>query len=106
MGAEQKSPAVVAGVRKFARMFPSNNGGNVNEAGTLGQAGEGKAGIIDADGKIRDLSAVVPDIVGAVLSPAGLAKLSKLKLEKLPLVKGKPRYGACVGHVPNFYAVA
>ncbi len=70
-----------------------------------GKTGKEKPGIIDAEGKIRDLSAVVPDIAGAVLSPAGLAKLSKLKLEKLPLVKGKPRYGACVGHVPNFYAV-
>jgi 2-keto-4-pentenoate hydratase/2-oxohepta-3-ene-1,7-dioic acid hydratase in catechol pathway len=61
--------------------------------------------MIDANGKIRDLSKVVDDIAGDVLSPAGLAKLKKLKPEKLPLVKGKPRLGACVNGVGNFIAI-
>ncbi len=47
----------------------------------------------------------MPDIAGDALSPAGLAKLRKLKPEKLPLVKGKPRIGACVGGVGNFIAI-
>jgi len=70
-----------------------------------GKTGKEKPGIIDGEGRVRDLSAVVPDLAGAVLSPAGLAKLAKAKLDKLPLVRGKPRLGACVGQVPNFYAV-
>jgi len=70
-----------------------------------GAPGHEKPGMIDANGKIRDLSKVVDDIAGDVLSPAGLAKLKKLKPEKLPLVKGKPRLGACVNGVGNFIAI-
>ena len=70
-----------------------------------GKPGKEKPGIIDAEGKIRDLSAVVPDIAGAALLPMALAQLAKIKLEKLPLVRGKPRFGPCIGNVPNFYAV-
>jgi 2-keto-4-pentenoate hydratase/2-oxohepta-3-ene-1,7-dioic acid hydratase in catechol pathway len=70
-----------------------------------GAAGREKPGMIDANGKIRDLSKVVDDIAGDALSPAGLAKLKKLKPEKLPLVKGKPRLGACVNGVGNFIAI-
>jgi 2-keto-4-pentenoate hydratase/2-oxohepta-3-ene-1,7-dioic acid hydratase in catechol pathway len=70
-----------------------------------GTPGREKPGMIDANGKIRDLSKVVDDIAGEALSPAGLAKLKKLKPEKLPLVKGKPRLGACVNGVGNFIAI-
>ncbi len=70
-----------------------------------GKAGREKPGIVDKDGKIRDLSSVVPDIAGEVLSKAGLAKIAKKNLDRLPLVRGKPRLGPCVGAVPNFYAV-
>ena len=71
----------------------------------FGPAGREKPGIIDADGKIRDLSGVVPDIAGDALSPGGLAKIRKAKVDKLPLVKGSPRLGACVGKVGNFIAI-
>ena len=70
-----------------------------------GAPGRERPGMIDANGKIRDLSKVVDDIAGDALSPAGLAKLKKLKPEKLPLVKGKPRLGACVNGVGNFIAI-
>src|SRR5581483_3115768 len=70
-----------------------------------GAPGREKPGIIDAQGKIRDLSKVVPDITGETLSPQGLAKIKKAKLEKLPLVKGNPRLGPCVGKVGNFIAI-
>src|SRR6202451_3179801 len=70
-----------------------------------GAPGREKPGMIDAQGKIRDLSKVVPDISGATLSSAGLNKLRKLKAEKLPLVKGKPRIGPCVPRVGNFIAI-
>ena len=70
-----------------------------------GAPGREKPGMIDTNGKIRDLSKIVDDIAGDTLSPAGLAKLKKLKPEKLPLVKGKPRLGACVNGVGNFIAI-
>ncbi|MDP2804029.1 MAG: fumarylacetoacetate hydrolase family protein [Phreatobacter sp.] len=70
-----------------------------------GAKGKEKPGLIDPDGKIRDLSDIVPDIAGAALSKKGLAKIAKTKWDKLPLVKGKPRLGACVGDVGNFIAV-
>jgi 2-keto-4-pentenoate hydratase/2-oxohepta-3-ene-1,7-dioic acid hydratase in catechol pathway len=70
-----------------------------------GPLGREKSGIIDNDGQIRDLSKVVPDISGDALSPKGLAKIRKTPLGKLPLVRGNPRLGACVGKVGNFIAI-
>jgi 2,4-didehydro-3-deoxy-L-rhamnonate hydrolase len=70
-----------------------------------GNPGKEKPGLIDADGKLRDLSAVVKDIDAAQLSPAALAKISKVKTDKLPLVKGKPRFGSPVANVGKFIAI-
>jgi 2,4-didehydro-3-deoxy-L-rhamnonate hydrolase len=70
-----------------------------------GAPGREKPGMIDKDGRLRDLSKIVPDIAGDVLSPSGLNKLRKVKPEKLPPVRGKPRIGACVGKVGNFIAI-
>jgi 2-keto-4-pentenoate hydratase/2-oxohepta-3-ene-1,7-dioic acid hydratase in catechol pathway len=70
-----------------------------------GPVGKEKPGMLDAEGKIRDLSKVVADIGGDVLSPASLAKLRKLNPEKLPLVKGSPRIGACVANPQKFIAI-
>jgi 2-keto-4-pentenoate hydratase/2-oxohepta-3-ene-1,7-dioic acid hydratase in catechol pathway len=71
----------------------------------FGPAGREKPGIIDADGKIRDLSGVVPDIAGEALLPKGLAKIAKAKLDRLPLARGNPRLGPCVGKVGSFIAI-
>ncbi|MCU0819636.1 MAG: fumarylacetoacetate hydrolase family protein [Beijerinckiaceae bacterium] len=71
----------------------------------FGRAGREKPGLVDAAGKIRDISEHVPDIAGSSLSAKSLAKLKRLKPEKLPLVGGRPRFGACVGDVGNFIAV-
>jgi 2,4-didehydro-3-deoxy-L-rhamnonate hydrolase len=71
----------------------------------FGQPGKEKPGLVDAQGKIRDLSEVVPDIAGQALSKKSLARIAKLKPDKLPLVRGRPRIGACVGKVGNFIAV-
>ena len=71
----------------------------------FGPQGREKPGLLDSKGGIRDLSKVVPDITGDVLSPKGLAKIRKLPVEKLPPVRGKPRLGACVGGVGNFVAI-
>lgn len=70
-----------------------------------GPKGKEKPGIIDATGKIRDLSAHVGDITGETISPKMLAKIKKIKLETLPLVKGKPRIGSCVANPQKFIAI-
>lgn len=70
-----------------------------------GKAGKEKPGLIDSDGKLRDLSGVVDDIGPDQLSPRGLAKLGKVKESKLPLVKGKPRYGVPFSGTRQFIAI-
>ena len=70
-----------------------------------GPAGHEKPGMLDAGGTIRDLSGVIDDISGKVLSPQGLAMLRALDPKSLPAVTGNPRLGPCVGHVPNMVAV-
>ena len=71
---------------------------------TVPPAGKSPACSI-GEGRIRDLSKFVPDIAGDALSPKSLAKLAKLKPDKLPLARGEPRLGPCVGHVGNFIAI-
>ncbi len=71
----------------------------------FGPAGREKPGILDSKGRIRDLSGVVPDITGETLSRAGLAKIRKANVDKLPPVRGNPRLGPCVGGVGNFIAI-
>ncbi len=70
-----------------------------------GQPGKEKPGLIDADGKLRDLSGVIADVTPEHLSDKALAKLAKLKADKLPLVKGKKRFGPPVSHVGKFIAI-
>jgi 2-keto-4-pentenoate hydratase/2-oxohepta-3-ene-1,7-dioic acid hydratase in catechol pathway len=70
-----------------------------------GNPGKEKPGLIDENGQLRDLSAVVPDFGPEQLSDKVLAKIAKLKTAKLPLVKGKPRLGCPVSHVGKFIAI-
>ena len=70
-----------------------------------GNPGKEKPGLIDLDGKLRDLSGVVPDIGPAQLGSVGMAKLRKANPAKLPLVRGTPRFGCPVAHVPKFIAI-
>jgi 2-keto-4-pentenoate hydratase/2-oxohepta-3-ene-1,7-dioic acid hydratase in catechol pathway len=71
----------------------------------FGAPGREKPGIIDAEGRIRNLSKIVPDIAGEALSPRGLAKIRKTDIKKLPIVAGKPRLGPCVGGTRHFVAI-
>jgi 2,4-didehydro-3-deoxy-L-rhamnonate hydrolase len=70
-----------------------------------GPAGQEKPGLLDRDGRIRDLSGQVADIGGQVLSPEGLARLAALDPASLPLVEGSPRYGVPVAGVRKFIAI-
>ena len=70
-----------------------------------GQPGKEKPGLMDATGKLRDLSGVVADIGPGQLSDAALAKLRKIKTDTLPLVRGKPRLGCPVTGTGKFVAI-
>ncbi|MCC7008998.1 MAG: fumarylacetoacetate hydrolase family protein [Acidobacteria bacterium] len=70
-----------------------------------GPRGQEKPGMLDAHGRIRDLSHEVPDIAGEVLTPASLKRLEAIDSESLPLVSGSPRIGPCVGAVGKFIGV-
>ena len=70
-----------------------------------GKNGFEKPGMIDAQGNIRELSAVVEQIDQGTISPAGLAKLRKIKAETLPLVKGEPRLGVPYVGISKFVAI-
>ena len=70
-----------------------------------GPAGQEKPGLLDRDGKIRDLSGTVRDIDGEALSPAALDRLRRLDPASLPLVAGSARLGPCVGHVSKVLAI-
>ena len=70
-----------------------------------GPAGQEKPGILDAAGAIRDLSGVVPDITGDVLSPAALAKIAAVDVNSLPKVAGNPRLGSPVTGMKNLICI-
>ena len=70
-----------------------------------GPAGQEKPGILDAAGAIRDLSAIVPDITGDVLSPAALAKIAAMDVNSLPKVAGNPRLGSPVTGMKNLICI-
>jgi len=68
-----------------------------------GKKGQEKPGIIDADGKIRDLSQHIEDIIPATMPQ--ISKLKKLDMDSLEVVKGKPRIGPCVGNIGKFMCI-
>lgn len=70
-----------------------------------GKIGEEKPGIIDADGKIRDLSAHVSDINGAAISSKSLAEIAKIDINSLDVVEGNPRLGSCVTGIGKFMCI-
>jgi 2-keto-4-pentenoate hydratase/2-oxohepta-3-ene-1,7-dioic acid hydratase in catechol pathway len=70
-----------------------------------GEVGRERPGLLDARGKIRDLSATIEDLAGAALGPESLNRLKALDVAALPLVEGMPRIGPPVGVVPKFLGI-
>ena len=70
-----------------------------------GNPGKEKPGLIDDEGRLRDLSGVVPDIGPQQLGQVGLARIRKANPAKLPAVRGNPRFGCPIAHVPKFIAI-
>jgi 2,4-didehydro-3-deoxy-L-rhamnonate hydrolase len=71
----------------------------------FGQPGAEKPGLLDQQGRVRDLSGVVDDIAGAALTAEGLTKIRRADPAALPLAPSDARLGSCVGRVGNFVAV-
>ncbi len=70
-----------------------------------GRPGAELPGLLDAEGKLRDLSNHVSDISGAALSEESLDRLRAIEVSTLPLVSGQPRLGPCVGSVGKFICI-
>ncbi|CAI1763580.1 MULTISPECIES: fumarylacetoacetate hydrolase family protein [Serratia] len=70
-----------------------------------GEPGQERPGMLDEQGRLRDLSQHIADVGGAALLPASLAKLRALDSAALPLVEGQPRLGACVGGIGKFICI-
>lgn len=70
-----------------------------------GDKGREKPGILDADGRIRDLSGLIDDITGPAFENGSIARLASVDPASLPIVPGNPRLGPCVGNVGAFHAI-
>ena len=70
-----------------------------------GPVGAEKPGMIGPDGSIRDLSGLVPDIAGAVLSDTGLAMLRAVDPLRLPEAPPATRLGPCVAGTGKFICI-
>ena len=70
-----------------------------------GRPGKEKPGLIDDEGKLRDLSGVIDDIGPEQLSDKALRKLAKIPHADLPLVRGNPRFGVPVAKVGKFIGI-
>ena len=70
-----------------------------------GPRGQEKPGLLDAEGRIRDLSGHVADITPDLLSAEGLAKLAAIDTGSLPVAEGQPRYGVPVKGSRKFIAI-
>ena len=68
-----------------------------------------KPGLIDSNGKVRDLSQHINDLSKENLSPESLEKIRNIDIDTLPIIEGNPqqdlRLGACVGQTSKFICI-
>lgn len=70
-----------------------------------GNQGAERAGVLDAQGRVRDLSMLLPDIGPAQLSPRTLSALAAIDIDKLPLVQEGVRLACPIGQVGKIVCV-
>jgi 2,4-diketo-3-deoxy-L-fuconate hydrolase len=70
-----------------------------------GRPGKEKPGLFDEFGRLRDLSGIVDDIDGSMLSERSLKKIAKIDYTTLPLVRGNPRFGVPVAKIGKFIGI-
>jgi len=71
----------------------------------FGPSGQEKPGLLDANGKIRDLSSLIKDVAGESLGDTALANIAQADPESLPEVPEGTRLGPCVGQVGKFICI-
>ena len=71
----------------------------------FGPSGQERPGLLEANGRLRDLSGVIPDLAGDALLPASIDRLRAIDPATLPAVDGTPRIGPCVGRVGKFICI-
>ena len=70
-----------------------------------GQQGEEKPGLLDSEGIIRDLSAMIPDIIPNLLTQEFCDKLENLSIQNLPKVDAYVRLGPCLGPIGKIICI-
>lgn len=70
-----------------------------------GPQGAEKPGVLDQEGRIRDISSLTPDVDGGFLAGPAWQQLQAMDLSTLPRVEGQPRLGACVGRIGKFICI-
>ena len=71
----------------------------------FGPEGQEKTGMLDREGRVRDLSAHAPDLAGQGVSLPALEGLRAIDPEALPVVEAPGRIGPCLARVPNFFCI-
>ena len=70
-----------------------------------GEMGKEKPGILDNNGKIRDLSSHISDINGDTISKVSLNQIASIDISSLPLIPEDTRLGSCVGNAGKFLCI-
>jgi 2-keto-4-pentenoate hydratase/2-oxohepta-3-ene-1,7-dioic acid hydratase in catechol pathway len=70
-----------------------------------GNIGNEKPGILDSEGKIRDLSSHITDINGDTISENSLNKIASINISSLPIIPDGTRLGSCVGNSGKFLCI-
>ena len=65
----------------------------------FGEVGQEKPGALDAQGRMRDVSLLIPDWTPEWMAPERLKALQAINLDKLPLVAEGTRIGAPLAEV-------
>ena len=71
----------------------------------IGPAGQERPAVLDARGRVRDLSGKVPDFAGSGVTLQALDAIRGLDIDALPEIEAGDRVGACLAAVPNFYCI-
>jgi 2,4-didehydro-3-deoxy-L-rhamnonate hydrolase len=71
----------------------------------FGNPGAEKPGLVDDQGRLRDLSNVIADLTPANLSPSALQKIAAIAPSTLPLVASEQRFGVPIAGVGKFIAI-
>jgi 2,4-diketo-3-deoxy-L-fuconate hydrolase len=70
-----------------------------------GPPGHERPGLLDSQGRIRDLSILIGELTADRLSPESLKVLDRIEVQALPIVEGTPRLGIPYVGTDKFVAI-